>query len=156
LKLVNGITGFFNSPDNEPPNVDVKQFKKICFTIIQQYKGKVLDFKEPNFTNYYVVDTNVLNKHFYILLNAHYPIMTFAASVEGGYLVFKDEPELSKQFSPFYTVLDSKELNEPPLLNLSSKENISRNENELNSAELYNLAYWKPTRMGEIIFNCWD
>jgi hypothetical protein len=30
------------------------------------------------------------------------------------------------------------------------------NDNELNSAELKQIAYWKPETIGELIFNFWD
>ncbi|MGG1680315.1 hypothetical protein ACIFOT_32175 [Neobacillus sp. NRS-1170] len=34
MKLPNGVTGFYEKP-NEPPKIDEKQFKKLCFNIIK-------------------------------------------------------------------------------------------------------------------------
>ncbi|AZV41532.1 hypothetical protein BAOM_0921 [Peribacillus asahii] len=157
MKLPNGVTGFYNAEHNKPATIDEKQFKQICFSLISRNGGKVLDFKEPQVaTNFFDVEAKVFNKHLHILLNVHYPYMAFAFDVEFGKITFIDEPELFKQFSPFYNVLDTKELNAPVILRLGSKKSILQNNNELNSAELELIAFWKPERIGEIIFNCWD
>jgi hypothetical protein len=157
MKLPNGITGFYNSKNNQPLKVDGKQFKQVCFTITTQSGGKVLEFKEPQYPiNFYDVEVKVFDNHFHILLNEHYPYLAFASVVEFGKINFIDVPELLKQFSSFYKVLDVKELNEPLVLKLGSKKGILQNDNDLNSAELEQVAYWKPERIGEVIFNYWD
>ncbi|MFB6466788.1 hypothetical protein ACE38V_08170 [Cytobacillus sp. Hz8] len=153
MKLPNGITGFYERY-NEPPMIDGKQYKQICFNVIKNNGGTVIEFKEPNEkTNFFCVEVNVLNKHFYILLNAHYPLLAFASVVNFGEIDFYDEPHFKKEFSPFYSVLGTKELNEPIIINSDSKSTI---QNELNSAELKQLTYWKPERIGDVIFNYWD
>lgn len=157
MKLPNGVTGFYSAKHNKPPTIDEKQFKQICFSLISSNGGEVLDIKEPQVaTNFFDVEAKIFNKHLHILLNVHYPFMAFAFDVEYGKITFIDEPELFKQFSPFYNVLNTKELNAPVLLRLGSKKSIVQNDNELNSDELEQIAYWKPERIGEIIFNYWD
>ena len=157
MNLPNGITGFFNSKNGQSPKVDGKQFKQVCFTISTRSRGKVLEFKEPQYpTNFYNVEVKIINKHLYILLNEHYPYLAFASVVEFGNIKFIDEPDLIKQFSSFYKVLGTKELNEPLSLRFGSKKSILQNANELNSAELEQIAYWKPEKVGEVIFNYWD
>ncbi|QKE76089.1 hypothetical protein HPK19_25125 (plasmid) [Arthrobacter citreus] len=147
MKLLNGITGFYEK-QNEPPNIDGKQFKSLCFSILNQNEGTVLEFQEPQVaTNFFAMEVNVSNKHFHILLNAHYPFLAFASTVNLSEIIFIDDPQLKEVFSPFYRVLSTKELNEPLLI---------KNVNELNSAELNQLAYWKPERIGDVIFNHWD
>ena len=117
----------------------------------------VLNFKEQQVaTNFIDVEAKVFNKHLHILLNVHYPFIAFAIDVEYGKITFIDEPELFNQFSPFYNVLDTKELNAPVLLRLGSKKSIVQNENELNSVELKQIAFWKPEIIGDLIFNYWD
>lgn len=157
MKLPNGVTGFYCAKHNKPSTIDEKQFKQICFSLISSNGGEVLDFKEPQVaTNFFDVEAKVFNKHLHILLNAHYPFMAFAYDVEYGKITFIDEPELFKQFSPFYNVLNTKELNAPVILMLGSKKSIVQNDNELNSDELEQISYWKPESIGEIIFNYWD
>ncbi len=147
MKLLNGITGFYKK-QNEPPNIDGKQFERLCFSIINQNKGTILNFQEPQITsNYFAMKVKVSNKHFYILLNAHYPFLAFASTVNFGKINFIEVPHLKEEFSPFYIVLSTKDLNEPFLL---------QSENELNSEELKQIAYWEPYGIGEVIFNNWD
>ncbi|QIZ09381.1 hypothetical protein HFZ78_24075 [Priestia megaterium] len=156
MKLPNGITGFYEK-QNGPPKIDGKLFKQLCFNTIKNTGGKVLDFKEPQGgTNFFDVEVNIFNTYFHILLNAYYPFLAFASVVNFGEIKFIDEPQLHKEFSPFYSVLDTKELNGKVIIKLGSKKCIIQNENDLNSAELEQLAYWKPERIGDVIFNHWD
>ncbi|MBP1993030.1 hypothetical protein [Paenibacillus eucommiae] len=144
--LPNGITGFYDSKNNKPPYVDGKQFKQICFAIATDNGGEVLEFREPQYPmNFYNVKVEIFNNHFHILLNEHYHYLAFAAIVEFGYINFIDESRLLKSFSSFYKVLSTKELNEPLLPR-----------HELNTAELAQVAYWKPEKIGEVIYNYWD
>lgn len=147
MKLLNGITGFYEK-QNEPPNVDGNEFKRLCFSIINKNDGTVINFQEPQITtNFFAMEVNVSNKHFQILLNAHYPLIAFASAVNFGEIKFIDDHQLKEEFSPFYRVLSTKDLDEPLLL---------KNEDELNCAEIKQIAYWKPLRIGEVIFNHWD
>lgn len=116
----------------------------------------MFEFKEPQYPmNFYETEVKVFNKHFYILLNEHYPYLAFASVVEFGKINFIDVPEL-KQFSSLYKVLSVKELNEPLAFDPGSKRGIIPNDNDLNSAELEQVAYWQPKNVGEVIFNYWD
>ncbi|WP_045521043.1 hypothetical protein [Neobacillus niacini] len=64
MKLPNGITGFYEN-HNEPPMIDGKQFKQICFNLIKSYGGTILEFKEPREkTNFFDVEVNVFNQYF--------------------------------------------------------------------------------------------
>ncbi|MEH7501050.1 hypothetical protein V7152_03250 [Neobacillus drentensis] len=156
MKLPNGITGFYEK-ENEPPKMDGKQFKQVCFSLVTNNRGLVLNYNEPyGGTNFFDVEVKVFNKHFHVLLNAHYPFLAFASVVNFKQINFVDEPQLFEQFSYFYSVLETKELNEPLFIKLSSIECILQNDNELNSAELKQLIYWKPERIGDLIFNFWD
>ncbi|WP_350301318.1 hypothetical protein [Peribacillus frigoritolerans] len=157
MKFPKGVTGFYNVKHNKPPTIDRKQFKQQCFSIIKRNNGKVLAFIEPQFpTNFLNVEVKVFNKHLHILLNEHYPFLAFASFVDFENIKFIDEPELLKQFSPFYRVLSMEELNKPLYIKESTGKIILENDNELNSAELEQIAYWKPKSSGEVIFNFWD
>jgi hypothetical protein len=53
-------------------------------------------------------------------------------------------------------VLSAKELNEP-LLFREIKGTLSiENDNDLNHFELKQIRYWKPERVGDVVFNFWD
>jgi len=134
-----------------------KEFKLLCYNIIKSKGGRILEFNEPTATsNFYDIKVNVFNKKFHILLNAHYPLLAFAAFVEKGDIDFVDNLDLKEEFNSYYNVLDMNELNVPITIKPSSKKFTVENENDLNKAELKQLTYWKPDRMGEVIFNSWD
>ncbi|MFD9627408.1 hypothetical protein [Peribacillus muralis] len=157
MKLPNGVTGFYNAKHNKQPIKDGKQFKQHCFSIIRRNNGKVLEFLEPqNATNFFKVEVIVFNKHMHILLNEHYPFLALASFVDFENIIFIHEPELFKQFSPFYKILDMEELNEPLYMKEGTGKIILESDNELNSAELEQIAYWKPKSVGEVIYNFWD
>lgn len=148
LKLPYGVTGFYDLADHKPPMTDGKQFKQIGYDLIIRNGGTVLNFFEPGTaTNFYHLEATIFHKHLHILLNSHYPLLAFASNVDHGKITFLNHPELNKQFSQYYIVMDSTELNEPLLL---------KNENELNRGELEQIFYWKPETKGEVIFNFWD
>lgn len=148
--LPNGVTGFSDSEANKPPKVDGKQFKQLCFDLAARNGGKVIEFYTPQYqANFYHAQVEVLGNVFYILLNEHYPYLTFASLIEPGNIKFIDKPSLNEQFSPFYRVIGTVELNVPFHQTMVKKT-------ELNTAELEQLAYWKPETVGQIIFNFWD
>lgn len=48
-----------------------------------------------------------------------------------------------------------KQLDRTKFLNVPFNQNLIK-KTELNSAELEQIAYWKPETVGQIIFNYWD
>lgn len=152
MKLPNGVTGFYNSEINKPPQVDEKQFKQLCFDLTFRNGGKIISFNTPQYpANFYNAEVEIFDMRFYILLNAHYPFLAFASVVKFGNINFIDIPVLFEQFSPFYQVLDT------VALNVSINQILgAKNENILNSAELEQIAHWNPETIGQIIFNNWD
>lgn len=152
MKLANGITGFYNSEANKPQYVDWKQFKQLCFDFASSNGGKVQDFNPPQYSaNFYNAQVEFFNMRFNILLNEYYPYLAFASDVEFGNINFIDIPVLFEQFTPYYQVLNTGELNIPVKKIFEAKY-----ENLLNSTELVQLDYWKPETIGQVIFNYWD
>ncbi|MFS0654374.1 hypothetical protein [Bacillus sp. 179-C3.3 HS] len=47
LILHNGITGFYDSEDNAPTQVDGKLFKQLCFDFACRRRGEIIDFTPP-------------------------------------------------------------------------------------------------------------
>ncbi len=142
---------------NQPPKMDSKLFKELCFTIITLNGGKILAFKDPHYTvNFYEVEVEIYNKHLYILLNEHYTYLSIAASVNLENITFIDEPQLYRDFGRYYKVICSYELNKPVLIKEINGMICLENRNELNRAELEQIAHWKPKKIGGIVFNYWD
>ncbi|WP_407545286.1 hypothetical protein [Priestia sp. HNGD-A6] len=154
MNLPNGVTGFYSSIDNKPNEIDENDFKSICFDLIRRNQGKILKIDEANLTsNFSKVKVNVFNREIYVLLNAYYPFLALAATVEFQHINFIDDPVLSKDFMPFYKVLSKEELNEPLDIRNSKGKVSLDNKNNLNSSELEQILYWKPTTVGEVMFN---
>lgn len=90
------------------------------------------------------------------MLNEHYPYLAFASKVECDNIDFIDVAFLKKHFNPYYSVLNSNELNAPVVNNNGAKKGILKNDHTLSSTELEKIKYWNPEIVGEIIFNYWD
>jgi len=157
MNLPNGVTGFYSSIVNKPNEIDEKQFKNICFNLVRKNQGRILDIDESNLaTNFLKVKMNIFNREMYVLLNAYYPFLAFASTVEFQHINFIDDPVLSKDFIPFYKVLSKEELNEPLDIRTSKGKVSLENTNRLSSSELEQILFWKPKKVGEVIFNFWD
>ncbi|WP_230203563.1 hypothetical protein [Bacillus massiliigorillae] len=106
--------------------------------------------------NYYNVQVEIFQKQLHILLNVHYPLLAFARVAKYDNIDFIDEPILVQEFSPFYQVLQTTELNKPLNLSLDAEKWMLQNDYQFNEAELEEIVFWNPETIGEIIFNHWD
>ncbi|HLU21405.1 MAG TPA: hypothetical protein VKZ77_02860 [Bacillaceae bacterium] len=147
MRLSYGVTGFYN--DKEPPQMDQKNFKQLCYRFATQNHGKLVDIHTHYPANFYDAQLEMTDTLIYILLNKHYPYLAFASTVEFGNIHFIDNSILAEYFSPFYQVLNTNELN-------TTADSTFLKKTELNDAELKQIAYWKPETVGQIIFNHWD
>jgi hypothetical protein len=157
MKLQYGISGFFDRREAITPSVNGNEFKKICHSITAALTHcKLIDYKEPLLgTNFYHASISILDTVMHILLNAQYPIMTFASLIEPFNIIFIDSLELLNQFGIYYVVVSSDEMNDV-LQYMESKDGfVIGNDNDLNKAELKQIRYWKPKTVGEIVFNFW-
>ncbi|KAB7707187.1 hypothetical protein F9802_09275 [Bacillus aerolatus] len=155
MHLSYGITGFYNSGENPPPRNAGKLFKQMCFEAARSIEAEIIAFHKPQLnTNFFeaVLDNGV--KRIHVLMNAHYPLIAFAASVEFRQITFYDEPALSGMFKGFY-ICETKELNQ--LLKIKSHPELSLlHDHDLNSAEMGQILHWQPRTVGEVVFNYWD
>jgi len=157
MHFPNGVTGFYSSIDNKPNEIDENHFKSICFDLVRRNKGKLLKIDEGNLTNNFLkVKVDMFNREIYVLLNAYYPFLALAATVEFQHISFIDDLVLSMYLMPFYKVLSKEELNEPLDIRNSKGKVSLENKNNLNSSELEQIFYWKPNTVGEVIFKFWD
>jgi len=98
----------------------------------------------------------IREKEVYVLLNKHYPLISFASSVNEEKIFFVDDKKLNLFFSTFYRVLHTELLNERLLYTHHKSSILIKKDNELNNAELTQIAYWKPNTLGEMLYNYWD
>lgn len=142
--LPKGITGFRDFNDRPVPEQDEKMFKKLCYSIAQQYSCMVVSFDfDLASKNFYSAEMKSDQGRLYILGNAYYPWIAFAKKADLGEIEFME--------SPFQKI--SRDVH---LLTLSElQEGWHHSVGKLSKAELDQIEYWKPETLGEIIFNFW-
>ncbi len=146
MVLPNGISSFLEA-GSCLEILNVKKFKNISYCLANENYGKILSIDISLYgKNFYISEILTSNIHCYFLMNVCYPYTAFASSVEYGLIKFIDKP--IKFVYPYSEH------------NLLGKEALSDDWRDavenLNCAELTQIKYWKPTSIGEIIFNFWD
>lgn len=149
--LPKGVTGC-DAPDEGVP---VKRFTSACHVAAQQVAGRVQQVRPayervtPNFHEA-LVTLRDRPEMVRVLCNAHYPIIAFAtpAAHEGDvYLEYTDCPELADALSPEFSIITQQEACAGVVDELVAA---------LGEAELHQMRYWRPQRIGDLIFNYWD
>lgn len=156
--LLNGISDS-GGPDTF---VDGDLFKKVCYSTMTSLGGKVLSFREPAVAqNYYYAEVSLQSEDaIFILLNSIYPFIAFTTSPEPPSMTFVEHKQLAAMINQLcgdvYRVLHPVELNEPLRMKEAKGGLVVLNENTLNKWDMYNIKYWKPNRVGDVVFNYWD
>ena len=154
MKLPRGITGF-RASDAEPlPETDLRAFRGHCHEAARRVGGWVVSVEPPDAGrshNFAIATLATPAGDVAVLLNVRHPVIGFADPPAEGEarLRFRDFPELAEAFRGFgmYEVLGAAELGQAP-----TREQLR----ELSEVEREQIAYWKPRRVGDIIFNWWD
>jgi len=151
MPLPTGVTGF----NVEEQGVDFDLFIQTCREAVSTLKGQVHETDEaysdvtPNFHGA-VVSFPDRPERIRIICNAHHPIIAFCQPPTDPMdieLRFMDCPQLARLLCQRFTVLSAAEAEAGV-----SSELVAR----LNDAELHQMRYWKPARIGDVIFNPWD
>jgi hypothetical protein len=147
------ITGFWTVEEERPPtNVDGKLFQSACYAVARAADARVMavDTDLNPGRNYLIATLQLLEHPLCVLCNIHFPLIAFATEQDGFWEPdFVDKPELAhlfEQMSPFQ-VLESSLLEQQP-----EPDHLT----QLSEAEISQICQWKPSRLGDIIFNCWD
>ncbi|WHY01458.1 hypothetical protein [Neobacillus sp. DY30] len=126
--------------------MDTIQFKQLSHTFVRELDGEFVVFREGySQRNYYSVEYTLRGESYFVLLNHHYPFLAFSSTMED--ITFIDVPVMTAKYQSYYKVL-TKEFLETPL----ASEHLSA----LSQAEIEQISYWKPSTVGEVIFNNWD
>ena len=146
-----GTTGFFSVGDTIPV-VDPKEFSKACYHLATGLKAKVISITTQLQTarNYYQADMEIRDQTILILCNTTHPFIAFAnpsdAFVCGDFFDDAELASLIEVIEPFI-VLPADVLNSEP-----ETEQLS----ELSDTEISQIEYWRPSRLGDVVFNHWD
>jgi hypothetical protein len=150
-RLPRGITGF----DATDHRVSVLSFTTACHAAARQLRGRVQHVRDaagqvtPNFHEA-LVSWNDGAEAVRVLCNAHHPMIAFASptNCEGDTrLDFVDCPEVAGPLRAEFHILSL----ETVCAGTSPEALV-----QLGDAELDQMRYWKPQRIGDLIFNFWD
>ena len=145
------VTGFFDR--SEPPSaVEPEGFRAACHLVAGMEGGSVesLDLDRAA-RSYYAAAVRTRADHLTVLCNATHPYLAFVAPGAFGFTALEFIAPVSlasafasmTEFQPLDAVWLGAELRADLLVDLAS-------------AELEQVKYWKPQRIGDLVFNCWD
>jgi hypothetical protein len=151
MLLPGGITGFFDGRrDAAPPAVDPKSFARACHAAARAESGSVERFEPAGIArNYHRVILRLRDDAIAVLCNAHVPWIAFAEASDDVALRFREATALASRI---------KDALPCEVVSLSSLEALPDAEllANLGAVEREQIRYWRPQRLGDIIFNFWD
>ncbi|TAA69547.1 hypothetical protein D2910_09460 [Planomicrobium okeanokoites] len=152
VELPYGISGFYNSDEPKPPEVDVSEYKKLCDDFAEKLNGQVLEFTDTLYpANFHKAFFELPGTNICLVMNKHYPVLAFAKTVEALKIEFINFSEGAQAIPEDYTVLTA------DILEAAVPENLNELPGEeLNNGDKEQIKYWKPETIGQIIFNFWD
>lgn len=152
--LPRGTIGVWTCDESPPTKMSARDFSSYCHTVARQLGARVaaIDGPKTSHPRSFVAATLELpTRAISVLLNAYWPFVALAQPLSVGdfYPTFIDEVTVSDAFREFecYSVLSLDELNAPV-----TDEAIAL----LSEVEVREIRYWKPTKIGEVLFNAWD
>ena len=155
MKLPRGITGFHSRGETLFAVTDLASFRGHCYEAARRASGQLVSFTSPDSSgdcrNYAIASFILPAEKIAVVRNLHHPLVSFAdVPAEGSVLLrFRDCPLLTDIFNSFgiYKVVSAAQLERPPSSSVLC---------ELGDVERKQVAYWKPRRIGDIVFNWWD
>lgn len=153
LILPRGTTGFRRYDDAELRTVDLRAFSAVLHTVARDASATVVHNPRRNpdtASSFADALLEFTGQSVAVLLNCFHPMIAFAnESRLGGNLDFLDHAELKCAFSahPEFIVLSAE-----TLMHYPATESLA----DLAPVEIEQFNYWKPSRLGDVIFNNWD
>ena len=148
--LPEGITGFFEgSRGVAPPVIDPKSFARACHAAAREESGSVERFELAGIARNYHWAVLRRRDAIAVLCNADFPWVAFAEASEGLPLRFVEATALSSRIKgamPCESVSLSSLKAHPDARLLVNLRPVERGQ----------IRYWRPQRLGDIIFNFWD
>ena len=154
MQLPRGITGFYHPREGPPPTHDLRVFRGLCHAAARGLGGRVdpvADFAGLGVANFTGLTLEFPSGPVVVLVNLYHPTIAFAepGTLDIGPITFVDAPALTRQFRQdgSFLVLTAEEAMGP--VGVSECELLAEAERE-------QMRYWKPRKIGEVIFNHWD
>ena len=153
VRLLPHMTSFFDR--REPPrSLDGATFKKACHQVAHM-DGGVVENIELNLLgrSYYGATIRTRTEHVSVLCNSVYPYLAFVPPSSFGAgptdLTFIEPVHVDSLFS---SLTDFQPLDADWLAAELPSDLLA----DLSRSELEQVGYWKPSRIGDVVFNDWD
>jgi hypothetical protein len=149
MKLPPGATAF------SPPTgaqADLSAFTAVCHHAARAIDATVIGVTPAGVTpNFHTVDLADAHDHIAVLRHTTLPFIAFARPHANGdvMVTFVDHPDLAAALT---TLTDAQALTAEQLQTTLSQVDLSA----LSPHEHDQINYWKPTTVGELLFNFWD
>ncbi|MFF3660443.1 hypothetical protein [Streptomyces olivochromogenes] len=152
IRVARGATGFWGQGDDPVPQVDVVAFKTACHVAARSIGATVGEVTSagvtPSFHTALITAPGIRST---VLCHEVLPVVAFATrSPQAGVPLadFTSPPAWADAFERGgFRLLDVEELSMPLAVVDTS---------ELAEAELEQVRYWRPSTVGELMFNWWD
>jgi hypothetical protein len=154
MNLSRGITSFFNWDERGAiPEFAFAEFKRIVFAVATNQRLEVSRLTErsvtPNFHAARLIDSEM---SILLLGHATYPLIAFAKPVntDATQMRFVDCSRIAIEMQNLFsdvTIAATNELN---------RELTESDKPLLDAIEREQIEYWKPSTIGEVVFNWWD
>lgn len=147
--LPRGVTGFDDQRVPPKPHDLLKELKALGHEVARQTRGRILGGAAGGLVgdNFHRLHLEGRDFRVVVLLNAFHPLVGFAKT-DASEPIFTDIPDgfLSRD-QGLFTFIGKAILSSPP-----DRASLSA----LAEAEIRQMDYWRPRRLGDIIFNHWD
>lgn len=153
MELPRGITGFRHVDDPPLPVCDFAAFRGHCHAAARALGGSIAIIEAPLRgieTNFVRAVLQFSTGSIAVLLNSHFPVIAFAEPQGEGEVGvrFIDSANLAQAFRSFgaYEVPDASVMTAP--LTPQACRNLA-------PVEMEEVEYWRPQRVGDVVFNFW-
>ncbi|MEU5726361.1 hypothetical protein ABZ783_31730 [Micromonospora sp. NPDC047738] len=149
MKLSPGATGFNPPPDDQ---ADLRSFTAVCHQAARTIGATVTGVTPAGVTpNFHTIDITHAQHHIAVLRHSALPFIAFARPQASGdvTIAFVDHPGLVDGIT---NLTDAQVLTVEQLRTPLSQVDLSA----LDAEEHDQISYWKPTTVGELLFNLWD
>ncbi|SCF38993.1 hypothetical protein GA0074695_6471 [Micromonospora viridifaciens] len=149
MKLPPGATGFNPPPGNQ---ADLRTFTAACHHAARAIDATVTGVTPAGVTpNFHAVDIADAQHHIAVLRHTTLPFIAFARPhADGDVMVtFVDHPDLA---AALINLTHAQALTVDQLQTPLTQVDLSA----LDRADHDQIGYWKPTTVGELLFNFWD
>lgn len=152
MQLPAGVSGFYDSDEHKPPEFDVAKYKELCHRLARDMGAQLQEFTDSLYpANFHKALFHFQEKDICLVMNKHYPLLAFANTADSVKVDFINFPAGNSSISEDFKVLPKEKLETPVPKNPDELRNSG-----LNKGEIEQIKYWKPERLGEVVFNFWD